>query len=86
MNSRESAALDRHITGNYGEDQFEKPAQDPYTRAMRLALARLTVNWQRPAQLKASRKTLDRLVSFGEAERRRETGLVQYRLPGIESI
>lgn len=23
MNSRERAALDRHITGNYGEDQFE---------------------------------------------------------------
>jgi len=22
MNARESAALDRHITGNYGEDQF----------------------------------------------------------------
>ena len=23
MNQRESAALDRHITGNYGEDQFK---------------------------------------------------------------
>lgn len=25
MNQRERAELDRHITGNYGEDQFEPP-------------------------------------------------------------
>jgi hypothetical protein len=27
MNSRESASLDRYITGNYGEDQFQGEAE-----------------------------------------------------------
>ena len=29
MNSRESASLDRYITGNYGEDQFKKSRKGP---------------------------------------------------------
>jgi len=31
MNSRESASLDRYITGNYGEDQFTKEGNFPDT-------------------------------------------------------
>jgi len=29
MNSRERDSLDRHITGNYGEDQFKKSRKGP---------------------------------------------------------
>lgn len=32
MNSRDSAALDRYITGNYGEDQFSRPLARPRKR------------------------------------------------------
>lgn len=31
MNQRERDALDRHITGNYGEDQFREPSVDDET-------------------------------------------------------
>jgi len=31
MNSRESASLDRYITGNYGEDQFRDEEDEHYT-------------------------------------------------------
>jgi hypothetical protein len=31
MNSRESASLDRHITGNYGEDQFREAYEEDET-------------------------------------------------------
>lgn len=83
LTSRESAALDRYITGNYGEDQLKGSGRDWFTRAQRKALGRLTQEWLTPKQLRATVKTLDKLVRMGEAQSKTHAGVIQFRLSGI---
>ena len=61
MDRRESAALDRHITGNYGEDQFPKKRKPPISTIT----GWLTVD-QTAAHLQLNPMTILRWIKAGK--------------------